>query len=88
VVGAMNEAVAMYKVTAAQRQRIFAVAKEKGLSEYVVKEVLYQVSGQGTTAQLSRGEAEEVIARLKDLDVANCVSAAKDEGKQEGKHED
>jgi dihydrodipicolinate synthase/N-acetylneuraminate lyase len=57
----------MYKVTAAQRQRIFAVAKASGLSEEAVREVLYQISGQGTTAELSRDEAEEVIARLKDV---------------------
>jgi phage gp16-like protein len=53
-----------YMATAAQRKAIFAAAKECGLDLVDVREILFQVSGQYATADLSRAEAQAVIERI------------------------
>jgi hypothetical protein len=54
-----------YMVTAAQRKAIFAAARERGLDYADLKEMLFQVSGQDTTADLSRAEADAVIEKIR-----------------------
>jgi hypothetical protein len=54
----------MPAITGAQRRKIWALAKEKGLTEDMVRAVVGQVSGQTSTSALNVWEAVQVIDRL------------------------
>ena len=53
-----------YKVSQAQRRKIWAAAKQKGLSEDDVRNIIFAITGQGSTSDISMDEARRIIDRI------------------------
>lgn len=54
------------KITAADRRRLFAVARDAGLNEAELRATIQEITGQSSTAELTKAQLEEIVSAVRE----------------------